>query len=83
MENNEQVFNNQQDLLIASFLFAKALTFILKEGQGLVLDVDEEAGLPIEYKKVIVFKMDDQIRLYKCDDDYVQGTVVNMTNPAE
>lgn len=81
MEDNKNIpsgefSKNPQDWLNASFLFAKALNLILKPNEGIVVDVDDSIDLP-DTKKVIVFKSDNQIHLYSCEDDYVEGTVVS------
>ena len=81
MENDKNIPNgehskNPQDWLNASFLFAKALNMILNPNEGIVVDVDENMSLP-ETKKVIVYKTDNQIHIYDCQDDYEQGTIVN------
>jgi hypothetical protein len=34
-------------------------------------------------KKVIVFKSDDQVHIYKCDEDLPEGTVVKMDQKSE
>jgi hypothetical protein len=34
-------------------------------------------------KKVIVFKSADQVHIYKCDDDFAEGTVVRMDQKSE
>lgn len=81
MEENKNIpsgefSKNPQDWLNASFLFAKALNLILNPNEGIVVDVDDSINLP-DVAKVIVFKSDNQIHLYNCEDDYPEGTVVN------
>lgn len=76
---NGEFSKNPQDWLNASFLFAKALNLVLKSNEGIVVDVDDTVNLP-GTKKVIVYKSENQIHLYHCDDDYEEGTVVNGSN---
>ena len=75
---------NPQDLLNASILFARALGLIFNENEGIVVDVKGDVMLPDETKKVIVFKQNDQIHVFKCVDDIEEGMAVNLgPNPEE
>ena len=78
--NPEQVGEGQnpQDLINASLIFARALGLILKNGEGIVVDVVGDINLGPEIKKVIVFEYNDQVHIYKCDEDLEEGTAVNM-----
>lgn len=74
---------NSQDLLNASLIFARALGNIFSEGEGIVVDVVGDIKLSEEIKKVIVFKYNDQVHIYKCEQDLEEGTAVNMNNTDE
>lgn len=74
---------NSQDLLNASLIFARALGSIFSEGEGIVVDVVGDIKLSEEIKKVIVFKYNDQVHIYKCEQDLEEGTAVNMNNTDE
>ena len=69
---------NPQDLINASLIFARALGLILKDGEGIVVDVVGDINLGEEVKKVIVFEYKDQVHIYKCEEDLEEGTAVNM-----
>ena len=69
--------------LNASILFAKALSFILKNGEGIVVDVSDDINLAQDVKKVVVFKFTDKIHIYKCDEDIAEGTAVNLQQDQE
>jgi hypothetical protein len=69
---------NPQDLINASLIFARALGLILKNGEGIVVDVVGDIDLGEDVKKVIVFEYNDQVHIYKCEDDFEEGTAVNM-----
>ena len=69
---------NPQDLINASLIFARALGLILKDGEGIVVDVVGDINLGEGVKKVIVFEHKDQVHIYKCEEDLVEGTAVNM-----
>jgi Tfp pilus assembly protein PilZ len=66
-----------------SLLFAKALSFILKNGEGIVVDTNSEVNFSEEVKKVIVFKFSDKIHIYKCDEDIPEGTAVHLEQEEE
>jgi hypothetical protein len=74
---------NTQDLLNASLIFARALGNIFSEGEGIVVDVVGDIKLTDEIKKVIVFRHNDQVHIYKCDQDLEEGTAVNMNDDEE
>lgn len=65
-----------QDALDASIIFAKALTFILEEKQGIIVDIPSDSKVFESTKKVVVFKFMDKIHIYKCEDDMPEGTAV-------
>jgi len=65
-----------QDALDASIIFAKALTFILDEKQGIVVDIPSDSKVYESTKKVVVFKFIDKIHIYKCQEDLPEGSAV-------
>jgi hypothetical protein len=84
--NPEQEGQEQapQDLLNASMLFARALGLIFKENEGIVVDVKGDVKLPEDVNKVIVFRQNDQMHIFKCEEDVEEGMAVNFgTNPEE
>ena len=83
LKPNEEGFQDgPQDLINASLLFARALGLILKENEGIVVDVVGDIKLGEEVKKVIVFKFENQVHIYKCDEDIPEGNAVNMDTSA-
>lgn len=75
---------NPQDLLNASMLFARALGLIFKEDEGIVVDVTGDVKLGDDVNKVIVFRQNNQIHIFKCDEDVEEGMAVNLgPNPEE
>jgi len=86
---NEEIKGKQggiptsEESLNASILFAKALSFILKNGEGIVVDVNDNLNFAPEVKKVVVFKFSDKIHIYKCDEDIAEGTAVNLQQDEE
>lgn len=79
-ENQSNPTENPQDLLNASLIFARALSLILEHNQGIVVDLQKGVEVGSDVEKVIVFKHKDQVHIYKCDDDLVEGTAVRMSN---
>ena len=76
--------NAPQDLLNASMLFARALGLIFKEDEGIVVDVSGDIKLGDDVKKVIVFRQNNQIHIFKCEEDVEEGMAVNLgVNPEE
>ena len=67
-----------QDLLNASLIFARALGLIFQQGEGIVVDIKGDVKLADDSKKVIVFSHNDQIHIYKCEQDLEEGTAVSM-----
>lgn len=78
LTNQEPSGQNPQDLINASLIFARALGLILKEGEGIVVDIKGDINLGEDVKKVIVFEYQNQVHIYKCDEDLEEGTAVNM-----
>ena len=79
-EGQEQ---NQQDLINASLIFARALGLIFRDDEGIVVDIQGDVKLGDGVKKVIVFKQDNQVHIYKCEEDVEEGTAVNLGGPQE
>jgi hypothetical protein len=65
-----------QDAMEASIIFAKALAFILQDKQGIIVDVPKESKVHELIQKVVVFKFNEKIHIYKSDDDIPEGTAV-------
>lgn len=83
MENNvtnegQEQMGQPQDLLNASMLFARALGLIFKENEGIVVDVKGDIVLDDDVKKVIVFRQNEQIHIFKCEEDVEEGMFVNL-----
>jgi hypothetical protein len=72
---------NSLDVLNASLLFARALGLIFKDNEGIVVNVMGDVNLGDDAKKVIVFKQNDQIHIFRCDEDIEEGMAVNLGEP--
>lgn len=79
LKPNEEIYENSpQDLLNASLLFARALSHLLDENEGIVVDVIGDVKLGDDSKKIIVFKSNEQIHISRCEQDIEEGTMVNV-----
>ena len=74
---------NPQDLLNASLIFARALGLILNEGEGIVVDITGDVVLGDDVNKVIVFKKEEQVHIFKFEEDLPEGTAVSLNPPTE
>jgi hypothetical protein len=74
---------NPQDLLNASLIFARALGLILNEGEGIVVDITGDVVLGDDVNKVIVFKKDEQVHIFKFEEDLPEGTMVSLNPPTD
>ena len=74
---------NPQDLLNASLIFAKALGLILNEGEGIVVDITGDVVLGDDVNKVIVFKKDEQVHIFKFEEDLPEGTMFSLNPPTD
>ena len=72
---------NSLDVLNASMLFARALGLIFKDNECIVVNVMGDVNLGDDAKKVIVFKQNDQIHIFRCDEDIEEGMAVNLGEP--
>jgi len=74
-----------EDWLNSALIFARALSLILRESEGVVVDLVSEMKYPLdlEVKKVIVFNRNSQIVIISCDDDIAEGqfVMVHDENP--
>lgn len=87
MENNKNLTElgtdaNTQDLINASQIFGRALGLIFEDREGIVIDVFGNIKLE-DTNKVLVYKMDNQIHIMKCEQDIPDGTTVRLNNADE
>lgn len=74
-ENHETTY---QELLDTTLIFARALSFTLKENQGIVVDVKGDVSLDNE--KVIVYNgKDGKVHIINCDKDYDEGDIIKIS----
>lgn len=80
MDNQQEpsLETKKTELINASLVFARALGLTLNDKEGVVVDAVGDIVFPDGIKKVIVFKLEDQIHIYKCEEDLEEGTRVNL-----
>ena len=74
-----------QDYYNASVIFSQALSLILEEGQGIIVNINPEMGVVLEDSsdKVIVFKMNGAVHVQKYEGDLEVGTPVTINDASE
>lgn len=73
---------SHQDLMNASLLFSKALSLIMDNKQGIVVDVVPNSGVDMgdNTTKVVIYRLDDQIHVQNLDMDIQEGTIVALSD---
>lgn len=69
----------EQQSMDAAVIFGKALNLILKNNEGIVVDVPEHLEMYKIMKKVVIVVSDGTTRVYNCEEDYPEGTPVNVS----
>jgi len=69
-----------QDLYNASVIFSQAISLMLEENQGIIVDIVPEMSVVLqdEPSKVFVFKLNKSIHIQKYDGDMEAGTPVTI-----
>lgn len=69
-----------EDWLNSSLIFARSLSLILKENEGVVVDIVGDVKFQFDYgiKKVIVFNRENMVRIIECEENLEEGTFVWM-----
>jgi hypothetical protein len=80
MNNNNPL--SHQDLMNASLLFSKALSLILDDKQGIVVDVQPDSGVDMgeNTNKVVIYRLENQIHVQNLEMDIQEGTVVALSD---
>lgn len=75
MENNQINFNSDESTNV-SVIFARALSLIFKNNEGIVVDVPDDISKSFETSKVIVIKTNDKVSIFNLNEDIMEGTSV-------
>jgi hypothetical protein len=78
--NDPDYQDEPEDWLNSALIFARALSLILNEKEGIVVDIkgDVQFQMDPEVKRVIVFKEDRMIRIIECHADLEEGQYVKL-----
>lgn len=73
---------SHQDLMNASLLFSKALSLIMDNKQGIVVDIVPGSGVDMgdNTTKVVIYRLDDQIHVQNLDMNIQEGTIVALSD---
>jgi hypothetical protein len=65
-----------------AMIFGRALSGVLNEGEGIIVDLDEDIFFEADerVKKIIVYLKDDQICITECKKNLEEGTIVIVHN---
>lgn len=90
-EPNREIYQQEidestpEEWLNSSLIFARTLGLILKENEGMIIDLRGDMFWPGEEEvtKVIVYSKDSQIRILECEEDLPEGqfVIVHDINP--
>lgn len=72
--NEENHEDTPQDWLNSSLIFARTLSLILNEREGIVVDIKGDVDLGEGVEKVVVFKRDGQIVIDALDSKIEEGS---------
>lgn len=78
--NDPEHVDKPEDWLHGGLIFAKALSLILREGQGIVVDMVGDMVVPghPESKKVLVYYLNSMIHIEPTSLDYEEGDCLNV-----
>lgn len=71
--------------MVPALIFAKALGIIMDEGQGIVIDLNDNTKIQghDDVNKVIVYRKDEQVHIAPCEDALDQGSIVTISSGDE
>jgi hypothetical protein len=82
MEEN-QFTNNSTEITNAAIIFARALSLILQNNEGIIVDVPETIKESFETLKVVILKTNDKVSIFNFDRDLAEGTSVSLSENNE
>ena len=79
--NDSEYQDKPEDWLNSSLIFARALSIMLNENQGIVVKLTGDMKFYEEkIDKVIVFFKDRMVRIIECDEDLDEGMIVRLSD---
>lgn len=70
--------DSPKDWLASALIFTRALHFLLKENEGIIVDVMGDTLNLVDFKKAIVYRKNNQVRITECVEDLPDGQLVWM-----
>lgn len=79
--NDENHQDTPEDWLNGGLIMARCLSIMLKDGDGIVVDLKGDMTCPVdpEAKKVIVFRKNGMINIDPCREDWEEGDMVRVS----
>ena len=78
--NNMNHEDKPEDWLNSSLIFARALSIMLNENQGIVVKLTGDMRFyEDKIDKVIVFYKEGMIKIVECVEDFDEGTIVQIS----
>lgn len=76
--NDPDYQDKPEDWLNSSLIFARALSLVLREREGVVVDIVGDAKFQLDesVKKVVVFRREGQVVITECEEDIEEGQFV-------
>lgn len=79
MENTETNIN-LEEVKNAAIIFARALSFIFQDNEGIVIDVPETIRESFQTQRVVILKTNDKVSIFNYDNlDLPEGTSVSLS----
>jgi hypothetical protein len=78
MENTDS--NGEVNWQIPTLIFAKTLSIILEENQGIVINLDDHMRITghEDVKQVMVYKKNGEINIAPSEDEFEEGSALNL-----
>lgn len=71
--------DSPQEWLEGALVFARALSLLLDDGEGIIVDVPEDSDIDfVGAKKLIVYSLNNMIHIENKDGNLKEGTVVRI-----
>jgi hypothetical protein len=73
----------ENQITSAAIIFARALSLILQNNEGIIVDVPETIKDSFETSKVVILKTDDKVSIFNFDRDLEEGVSVSLSENNE
>jgi hypothetical protein len=74
MEHEVEEPNDFEGALLCSRVFAVALSYLLEDNQGVVVEIEQDPDLDVQQgEKFLVYKSHGDVAMISCDDKQFEG----------